>query len=251
MKPAIRSTGDATLRLEKLAKPDGSRSRCACRAGPSGAAVTVNGKPVEAVREGGYAIVTRRWKPGDTVSIDLPLELRIEATPDDPDTIAILRGPMVLAADLGAGASDLTTRSRPRWWAATCSPASPRSPAHPASYTVPEGVARPGALRFAPFYRLYDRRTAVYFRRFTEATGRPSRPRSSPRRRQQRDLAARSVDVMHLGEMQPERDHKLTSEISYPVSYRGRNGRDARSGGFFEFDIEGQARGRVAGDILG
>lgn len=43
---------------------------------------------------------------------------------------------------------------------------------------------------------------------------------------------------MHLGEMQPERDHELTSEISYPVSYRGRNGRDARSGGFFEFKMK-------------
>jgi hypothetical protein len=38
--------------------------------------------------------------------------------------------------------------------------------------------------------------------------------------------------------MQPERDHKLTSEISYPVSYRGLNGRDARAGGFFEFDLK-------------
>jgi hypothetical protein len=43
---------------------------------------------------------------------------------------------------------------------------------------------------------------------------------------------------MFLGEMQPERDHNLISEISYPVAYRGRNGRDARSGGFFEFDMK-------------
>jgi hypothetical protein len=40
---------------------------------------------------------------------------------------------------------------------------------------------------------------------------------------------------MHLGEMQPERDHELNSAISYPVAYRGKNGRDARTGGFFEF----------------
>ena len=43
---------------------------------------------------------------------------------------------------------------------------------------------------------------------------------------------------MHLGEMQPERDHNLASELSYPVSYRGLNGRDARSGGYFEFDVK-------------
>src|SRR3546814_3230798 len=53
-----------------------------------------------------------------------------------------------------------------------------------------------------------------------------------------KDLAARSVDVMFLGERQPERDHDLTSDISYPVTYRGRQGRDARSGGFFEFGMK-------------
>jgi hypothetical protein len=43
---------------------------------------------------------------------------------------------------------------------------------------------------------------------------------------------------MHLGEMQPERDHDLQSDISYPVSYRGRNGRDARTGGYFSFRMK-------------
>jgi hypothetical protein len=38
--------------------------------------------------------------------------------------------------------------------------------------------------------------------------------------------------------MQPERDHELTSEISYPVAYRGRQGRDARTGGFFAFRMK-------------
>ena len=43
---------------------------------------------------------------------------------------------------------------------------------------------------------------------------------------------------MFLGEMQPERDHALTSAQSYPVTYRGRNGRDVRSGGFMQFDMK-------------
>jgi hypothetical protein len=40
-----------------------------------------------------------------------------------------------------------------------------------------------------------------------------------------------------LGETQSEREHDLTSARSYTVTYRGRNGRDARSGGFFEFEM--------------
>ncbi|HEX8406121.1 MAG TPA: DUF6805 domain-containing protein, partial [Duganella sp.] len=35
-----------------------------------------------------------------------------------------------------------------------------------------------------------------------------------------------------------ERDHDLQSDISYPVSYRGRMGRDARTGGYFSFRMK-------------
>jgi hypothetical protein len=42
---------------------------------------------------------------------------------------------------------------------------------------------------------------------------------------------------MHLGEMQPERDHQLASELSNVVIYRGRHGRDVRSGGYLEFTL--------------
>ena len=39
---------------------------------------------------------------------------------------------------------------------------------------------------------------------------------------------------MRLGDAGAEREHSLESKISYYVVYRGRSGRDARSGGFFE-----------------
>ncbi len=53
-----------------------------------------------------------------------------------------------------------------------------------------------------------------------------------------RALSARTVDQVRLGEMQSERDHDLKADISYPVIYRGRNGRDARAGGYFEFALK-------------
>ena len=39
---------------------------------------------------------------------------------------------------------------------------------------------------------------------------------------------------MRLGDADAESEHSLESKISYAVVYRGRAGRDARSGGFFE-----------------
>lgn len=229
-------TGSATLKLEALAKP--ARFAIALRvpAWATGATITVNGKPFDAPRESGYAIVMRRWKAGDAVAIELPLALRIESTPDDPDTISILRGPLVLAADLGAGPGNLTSVAPAllgRDVLAGFSDAG--TPGH---YTVPEGAARPGALRFSPFYSLYERRTAVYFRRFTEAGWQIEQAAFIAEQARLRDLAARSVDVMPLGETRPELEHKLASAVSNAVSYRGLNGRDARSEGFFEFDLK-------------
>jgi hypothetical protein len=228
--------GSATLAIEELPKP--ARFAIALRVPgwATGAGITVNGKPFAATRESGYAIVTRRWKAGDTLAIELPLALRIESTPDDPDTIAILRGPLVLAADLGPAPGNLTAAAPAlvgRDVLASFVPAGA-----PAQYTVPEGAARPVALAISPFHGLHERRTAVYFRRFTEGGWRIEQEAVLAEQARQRDLEARSVDVMALGETQAETDHKLASAISYTVSYRGLKGRDARSDGFFEFDLE-------------
>ncbi len=229
--------GAATLRLDELRKPGRFAVALRVPAWATSAAVTVNGKTVQPMRAGGYAIVSRRWKAGDSVAIQLPVALRVEATRDDPDTIALLRGPLVLAADLGTGASDLTAVA-PALVGDDVLAGFREVGGTPAVYEVPAGAARPGALRVAPFYGLYDRRTAVYFRHFTAASWEREQATYVADQARQRDIAARSVDVMHLGEMQPERDHNLASELSYPVSYRGFNGRDARSGGYFEFDMK-------------
>ena len=93
-------------------------------------------------------------------------------------------------------------------------------------------------MTFKPFFSQYERRVAVYFNAYTEPQWAASQAAFRKEEARLKALAARSVDVMHLGEMQPERDHDLQSEISYPVSYRGRMGRDARTGGYFSFRLK-------------
>ncbi len=44
--------------------------------------------------------VSRRWQPGDVVVVDYGLSLREEATADNPDRMALLYGPVVLAGRL-------------------------------------------------------------------------------------------------------------------------------------------------------
>ena len=45
--------------------------------------------------------MTREWRNGDRVEIDLPMRTTIERLPDGSDYVAILHGPIVLAARTG------------------------------------------------------------------------------------------------------------------------------------------------------
>jgi DUF1680 family protein len=200
------------------------------------AKVSVNGQAVTLETADGYALVDRRWRAGDVVAISLPLELRLEATPGDENTVAVLRGPMVLAADLGPVSEPWKGVDPAMVGEAVLNRFQPVA-LEKAVY-VAQGVMRPTDLTFSPFYSQYERRSAVYFKRFTQRAWKTEEAAFLAEQARLKDIAARSVDVMHLGEMQPERDHNLISEISYPVAYRNRNGRDARSGGFFEFDMK-------------
>jgi DUF1680 family protein len=228
---------ESRLTLTKLAKP--GRFAIALRipawAGAD-AKVSVNGQAVAPEMAGGYALVDRRWRAGDVVAITLPLDLRLEATPGDAGTVAVVRGPMVLAADLGPSSDPWKGVDPALVGEAVLTGFQPTAP-EKAVY-VARGVGRPGDLTFVPFYSQYERRSAVYFKRFTEGAWKTEEAAFLAEQARAKDISARSVDVMHLGEMQPERDHNLTSELSYPVAYRNRNGRDARSGGFFEFDMK-------------
>ena len=229
-------TPETKLSFGKLAKP--GRFPVALRVpgwAAGKAAITVNGAPVTPTLSDGYAIVDRAWKAGDTVAMTIPLDLRFETAQGDDSVVALLRGPMVMAADLGAANGEWTSPD-PALVGENLL-AGFRPGAAPATY-VTNGIARPGDLSMVPFYRQYERRSAVYFKRFTDATWQAEQATYVAEQARRRDIAARSVDVMHLGEMQPERDHNLVSEISYPASYRGRNGRDARSGGYFEFGMK-------------
>lgn len=212
------------------------------------ATIAVNGASVPVRMAEGYGMVERVWKQGDVLTINLPLALRLEPTPGDASTVAVLRGPLVLAADLGPVGPESSAYTGVDPALVGTNPIAGFSATSPewAIYET-HGIVRPGDMRFVPFYSQYDRRSAVYFKTFTENEWHTQEAAFLAQQKHLRDVAARSVDVMHLGEMQAERDHKLISEISYPVTYRGRNGRDARSGGFFEFTMKTRAAPLVLG----
>ncbi len=86
----------------------------------SGAALSVNGAPLEVpAQPGSWATIERTWSPGDQVTIRIAMSLRLEPVDTQhPDRAAILYGPVVLAQDEAccrrpfslAPATALTTR---------------------------------------------------------------------------------------------------------------------------------------------
>jgi DUF1680 family protein len=228
--------GEIGIKVRRLAGQGRFTLALRVPAWAKGHRVHVNGKPVSARTEKGYALVRRRWKAGDSVGLSLPLELRLEAAPGNDRVVSLLRGPMVLAADLGPADKPFGGLAPALVGADILASFAETDKARAVYRSV--GSGRPGDMKFTPFYAQYDRRAAVYFNAYTESEWADSEVAFRKEEARLKELAARSVDVMHLGEMQPERDHELQSEISYPVSYRGRNGRDARTGGFFSFRMK-------------
>ena len=66
------------------------------------AEVFVNGKKVAVKQKpGSYIAITRDWKDNDHISATYPMRIELEATPDNPNKVALLYGPLVLAGERG------------------------------------------------------------------------------------------------------------------------------------------------------
>ena len=195
--------------------------------------LAVNGRPVQFERRSGYAVVTRRWRAGDSITLTLPMTLGTEPTPDDPNVTAFVHGPVVLAADLGPAAQP---------WAG---PAPALVGSDAAAAPVPlDGsthqfriAAQPAPLTLKPFFNQYDRRTAVYFPRFTAARWAAEKEAFAVAEAARLSLEARTVDVIQLGEQQPEQDHGFTSNHSDLFSFAGRSARQLPWGEGHWFEV--------------
>lgn len=192
----------------------------------------VNGRTA-GVREDGYLILTG-LAAGDRIDLSLPMPLRVEAMPDDVNLVAFLSGPLVLAGNLGSADAP---------WEGT-DPALVTDRAQPDlvrggelhSYRL-GAQGKPGDLALAPFFAQHRNRTAVYFRRFGTAEWPTQAAVWEQAARERADLAARTVDLIRLGEQQPEVDHRFAdSGASATVPHITERHRRVNRG-WFEFDL--------------
>ena len=189
------------------------------------------------------------------------MRLRLEPTADDPTVVALLYGPVVLAADLGTAGLDPARRygppapelkldelpPRPTLVAASSADALARvQPAPGALSFRTEGLVRPGDVELQPFFRLHDRRYTVYFDLLDEAAYRARSERAQAARRATAALDERTLDRVRAGVAQEETAHQLEQKGSDSGWLAGRPSRSARSGGGFSYLLRAPGQKRDA-----
>ena len=137
-----------------------------------GYSVSVNGQAVRDLpKPGAYVELKRLWKSGDTVTFTLPKALWKEPLPDNPNRVALLWGPLVLGADLGAaGSGDHRPSTAQVGYPVFISPADQSvdqwlKPVadKPGEFQAIGTGAAENAVTFRPFYQLSDRRYGIYW----------------------------------------------------------------------------------------
>jgi len=230
------SFGQVTLTIERA--PKGERELAlrlpAWSIGPT---LELNGQPVAIQTRGdGYARVSRRWKAGDRLRLTLPMTVRAEPTPDDPNLVALLSGPLVLSADLGP-ADRPFDRPAPALLGQGDPAALLRvTRAHPHNFDAP--LAQGGRVELTPFFTGYSRREAIYLPVFTPARWAAEGPAYLAAEQQRIDTVARTVDAVYLGEQQPEVDHAVKAGAGEIIQLNGRSGRRIAPGGWLEMTLK-------------
>lgn len=218
-----------------------------------GLAVTVNGRPVATPATAGtYVTIDRTWRSGDTVEIRLPMSLRIETLPGDPTLVALLYGPILLAGDLGKEGLDDTRRYGPSAppLARLKTPTIPALvvegdrllsavkpvPGSPLTFRT-EGIGRPHDVTLIPFYKAFDVRYTVYWKRYTasEWAARQTELEASEARR--RDLASRTIDVVDVDNAESEKSHAFHGDATRQPFFEGRRGRETTTG-WFSYELK-------------
>jgi DUF1680 family protein len=83
----------------KASRPERFAMKLRIPAWCEAAEIRVNGSRVSAETRLGFATVSREWRDGDVVELELPSKPRLEAiSREHPNTVAVMQGPLVLFA---------------------------------------------------------------------------------------------------------------------------------------------------------
>lgn len=184
-----------------------------------------------------YVTINRFWQNNDKIDIEMPMNLYTEAIPGDKNKVAMLYGPLVLAGIVKPQTNDnafdipvlVTSQRDPAAWLQ-------KSKDSLLFHTV--NAAKPYEATLIPFYQIQNEKEIVYWDYYTNEDWAKRKVAYEEAQRRKKDLENRTVDVMRIGEMQPERDHNMKGENTSTGNLGENKWRDAKDGGWFSFGMK-------------
>ncbi len=207
----------------------------------SGLRFALNGRALDApAKPGTYAEIRRVWRNGDRLEVRIPMSLRLEAMPDNPNRVAIFYGPGLLAGELGpendpaklnfdyvpvlqTDAATLLARIKP-------------VAGQPCTFRT-AAVGKPRDVTLRPFFRTHHQRYAVYWDLVTPEQWAQRQAQGRIAQQHQRALEALTVDWVTPGETNSENAHAMKGEKLEVDEFNNRPYRLSR-GGWFSYELK-------------
>ncbi len=200
--------------------------------------ITLNGEVYPVIfSNDGYAILDEKWKNNDKIEVTITADLYTESIPDNPNRRAIFYGPTLLAGNLGTKEPDplkgipvfvSNSNNANTWLTAT----DQRKLIFKTS-----NLAKPQEVEMVPFNQVTNDYYSVYWDVFTPAAWKVQQKVYEEEKLKAQELQAKTSDVFRPGEMQPERDHKLTGEKMETGEDHLQKWRSAGVGGYLAFEM--------------
>ena len=223
---------------------------------PGQFAVKVNGQPVSIVTgPSSYVAISRQWKKGDVVDIIFPMHNSIRYLPNNPQYIAMMHGPVMLAAKTGTEdlAHLIADDSRFGQYASGRKLPINEAPilvndnlediagqlqpiaGKPLHFTLSTKMENAIRSEIQPFFEIHDARYMMYWLALSENSYKSYLDDLAKQEQERQALEARTVDKVQPGEQQPEADHFMETDRSQVGNTNDVFFRDASNGHYFSY----------------
>lgn len=218
--------------------------------------ISVNGKAVSySSLPSSYVNIDRNWKKGDVVQISLPMRNTIEHLPNVREYIALMHGPILLAAKTGT--EDLkgliADDSRFGQYAGGTYLPIDKAPilidddlqnigtklepvkGKPLNFKLNVKMINPIELTLEPFYKIHDARYMMYWLALTNKGYKTYVDSLATIENEKLALEKQTIDHVAAGEQQPETDHAMQKDNSLTGSNFNELYREAK--GYFSYEL--------------
>lgn len=193
--------------------------------------IFVNGKMVKTtINEGKFLSINRLWKNNDVVRYVVPMQITSKSIPGDENQKALMYGPIVLSAQL----------KNKEYGVLLCNDLIEKhivqQSSHPLRFLT-QNIGEPSDYQLLPYSENLGK-LAVYFNVFTKDKWAVVKESYLLKKNIQEYLEKNTIDLLRLGEMQPERDHNFRGENLLVGERLGKKIRETKKDGWMEFNLK-------------